>query len=165
MIQNRLTRRLAQLLCVGLLSACASMPPPELPADDARQRQLAANFIQALFSKQTEAVMASAGHPFYMNHQAILSYPDELRRVLAQLFSNSQVTPVEILEIQPLDSLQFEAQRPNDLARLFEYGFDGKLYWLLSLKLMPAGGQPQFEKVLLLLDPNNGKVVGFIQSR
>lgn len=163
---------LKTLLSLGLLSgllsglvslnACAArQQQAETPPQS--QQQNAITFIQALFNKQLPQVLSLSAYPFYLNHQAILTYEDEWKRTLEELFATAQPTAVQILSLQLLSRALLEKNYTNEWALLLQYGFDDKYFWLAELQINPSTGPIQHENVLLLLEPESNKIVGFIR--
>lgn len=148
-----------------LLSACASVQdrPQDRHLTPAQLQQGAGSFLTALFSKQLETALTTSSVPFYFNHMAILSTDWELRQLFEKAFINNKPVAVEVLAFEPYPPARLEAERPRDLALLIEYGYDDSEIWQATLLLSPENGRPVQEKVLLLLDTSNGKVIGFIQ--
>lgn len=150
--------------CLAPLTACAAQGEQRRQGE-LELRQLETNavlFINALYAKETDKVMSLSGFPFYLNHQAVLDQPPEWLDVLDGFFAKAPVTPVQVLEIQPMSAKQMEMEHPEDLAKLMEHDFSDKQMLLLTLQTSPASGQGRVEKVLLLVDPFSGKVVGYI---
>ena len=164
-LRRKLFFILILMLCTLLQAARCDGTQEENPTEmELRQLELSASqFIEALFTKRLDGVMDHSGFPFYLNHQAILGYPDEWQQVLLGLFAKSTPTPVQILDMQPLTSKDMEDQHPRDLALLMEHGFYDQQLLLVTLQTQPPGGQPSQEKVLLLVNRMTGKVVGFIR--
>lgn len=151
------------LCCLAPLTACASQG--ERRQGELELRQLETNavlFINALYAKETDKLMSLSGFPFYLNHQAVLDQSQEWLDVLKGFFAKAPVTPVQVLEIQPMTAKEMEMQHPEDLAKLMEHDFSDKQMLLLTLQTSPPSGQGRTEKVLLLVDPVSGKVVGYI---
>ncbi|MEZ0372807.1 MAG: hypothetical protein ACAI44_27190 [Candidatus Sericytochromatia bacterium] len=157
-------RLLFLLLCLLSLSpACAgTQKQPERQLELKVYQQSASQFVEALFAKQTIKVLERSGVPFYLNHQAILNYPEEWEKTLMELFMTAKATPVQIMALDPLTAKQMETEHPRDWSQLLQYGFEDKLLLLVTLQPGAPGSNLPEEKVLLLMD-DNGKVVGFIR--
>lgn len=159
------------LLLLGLLlstlttlPSCASQQ--DKPAFELELRQLELNgtrFIEALFNKQMDLVLQLSGYPFYQSHQAVLRYPDEWHQVLEGFFANSPVTPVQVISIQPMTNKELEIDHPRDLGLLMENDFSDHQMLLYTLQTILPDTRVQQQRVLLLVDRSNGKIVGYIQ--
>lgn len=157
---------LTAIALLSLLSACASVqaPPPEQRRLTQQQlQQGAGSFLTAFFAGKLDDVLSASVTPFYLNHAAIMNNDAELRSTLGQLFQRNHPVAVEVLAFDYYSTMRLETERPRDLAPLIKFGYDDCEFWLVTLLLSPENSRPIQEKVLLLLNPINGKVEGFIQ--
>ena len=153
------------LLLSTLLCACAATQeaPPEQRLSPQQLQAGAGHFLSAFYSKQLEDALASSATPFYLNHITVLRTESDWRQTLEKVFLSGKPVPVEVLAFEPYPTARLDKERPNDLAKLIEFGFDNSEIWLATLLLSPENTRPMQEKVLLLLDRGSGKVIGFIQ--
>ncbi len=158
-------KRVLITVLLSLLSACASVqaPSPEQRLTQQQLQQGAGGFLTAFFAGKLDDVLAASMTPFYLNHAAIMNTDAELRSTLGQLFQKKHAVPVEVLAFDYYSKVRLETERPKDLAPLIQFGYDDCEIWLVTLLLSPENSRPIQEKVLLLLNPINGKVEGFIQ--
>lgn len=146
------------------LQACAARSDarPDNWASVAALNQSATAFIQALFQQDIETVMKHSDMPFYFNHQAILSLPEEWRDTLRQLQLATQPAEVRVLALEPYVPARLEREKNVLWMQLLKNQFDTQAYLMARLQVLPGKGRPPFEEeVLLLLDPVSTRVVGF----
>ena len=153
-------------LTLGSLGGCAAMASMEA------QTASATRFVEALFRQETDVLRESVAMPFYYNQQAILAYPQEWDVVLQQLRSQTIATDdFNILSTERMLAGELLGTMPKVWAKLLEYRFDTYTYLKFRVR-QPLSAEAQQKdpqgrrfvegRILLIVDPQNAKVRGFI---
>ena len=165
-------------LTLGSLGGCAATQQDKEAsrmqdmASMEAQTASATRFVEALFRQETDVLRESVAMPFYYNQQAILAYPQEWDVVLQQLRSQTIATDdFNILSTERMLAGELLGTMPKVWAKLLEYRFDTYTYLKFRVRQPlsaearqkdPQGRRFVEGRILLIVDPQNAKVRGFI---
>lgn len=173
-----LVRLCTAAFLVTTLGACAASQQEkeariiQSQASMVEQEANATRFVEALFRQETDVLRDAVGMPFYYNQQAILAYPEEWDVVLQQLRSQTIATEeFNILSTDRMLAGELLGTMPKVWAKLLEYRFDTYTYIKFKVR-QPLSAEAQAKdpkgrrfvegQILLIVDPQDAKVRGFI---